>query len=253
MVRLAALAIGVLLSSATRAEGVLLPEGRFAPLFGLDKGQRSFAVAAFRLDRRLVTEAAFAAFLRSKPEWSSASVKPALADERYLSQEGGAAYAQAPQTRVSWFAAQAYCEWRGGRLPTTLEWEYAAAADEKVRDASTDAAFVKRILTWYGKPFRREDLLGSGSLANVYGVEQLHGLVWEWTLDFNGTFMTSDNRQDGDRVNALTCGNGATGSARREDYAAFMRYALRSSLSARSTLANLGFRCAYPATEERSP
>ena len=78
MVRLAALAIGVLLSSATRAEGVLLPEGRFAPLFGLDKGQRSFAVAAFRLDRRLVTEAAFAAFLRSKPEWSSASVKPGM-------------------------------------------------------------------------------------------------------------------------------------------------------------------------------
>jgi len=40
------------------------------------------------------------------------------------------------------------------------------------------------------------------------------------------------------------CGAGSTGSARREDYAAFMRYALRSCLTPRTALPTLGFRCA---------
>jgi|CXWL01.1.fsa_nt_gi formylglycine-generating enzyme required for sulfatase activity len=235
-----------LVPAAVLAQTVAIPAGRFAPLFGLDKGQDSFAIAAFSLDAHPVTQQAFAAFLAAKPAWKKGAVSAALADESYLG-DGALAkdYASAPMVRVSWFAAQAYCEWKGGTLPTTLQWEYVAAADEQRRDAVSDPAFVKRILAWYAEPFRREDLLGPGSPKNVYGIEQLHGLVWEWTLDFNGTFVTGDNRQDGDRVKALFCGDGATGSARREDYAAFMRYALRSSLSARSTLNNLGFRCAY--------
>jgi formylglycine-generating enzyme required for sulfatase activity len=91
---------------------------------------------------------------------------------------------------------------------------------------------------------RAGDLEQPGSPANVYGVEALHGLVWEWTDDFNALGVSTSTREDGEKREGLTCGSGATGSARREDYAAFMRYALRASLTARSTLVNLGFRCA---------
>lgn len=243
--------LGLLLAtSALAGEVVSLPQGRFAPLFGLDVGQTTFPVGAFRLDVRPVTRAEFAAFLKRSPSWTRAKAPRTLVDEKYLLAFDPAQHPSSPVTEVSWFAARAYCADRGGRLPSTLEWEYAAAADETRQDASREADFAQRILDWYGKPNQPDDLHQPGSPKNVYGVEALHGLVWEWTDDFNGLFVTGDNRQDGDADAKAMCGGGATGSARREDYAAFMRYAMRSSLTPRSSLPRLGFRCAW---DERSP
>lgn len=233
------------------AEPVALPPGRFAPLFGLDVGQTDFPVAAFSLDVRQVARAEWAAFLEENPTWRRGRPVKALVDERYLASWKPSLAPSAPVVEVSYFAARAYCAWRGGRLPTTLEWEYAGAADEKRRDASRDPEFAQRILDWYSAPARPGDLEKlSGSPRNVYGVEALHGLVWEWTDDFNAVFVSGDNRQDGDKNAKYMCGSSATGSARREDYAAFMRYALRSSLTPRTALSNLGFRCAYAAKEK---
>lgn len=230
---------------AFAGEVVTLPGGRFAPLFGLDVGQRAFPVGTFRLDVRPVSRAEFAAFLEDHPAWRKGRAPKTLVDERYLATFTPTKHPAGPVTQVSYFAARAYCAAKGGRLPGTLEWEYAAAADETRRDASREADFAQRILDWYGQPNREGDLEQPGSPRNVYGLEALHGLVWEWTEDFNAVFVSGDNRQDGDTNPRFMCGSGATGSARREDYAAFMRYALRSSLTPRSTLPRLGFRCAY--------
>ena len=56
--------------------------------------------------------------------------------------------------------------------------------------------------------------------------------------------MSADNRNQGDADKARFCGAGAISMNDRDNYAVLMRVAMLSSLEARDTTANLGFRCA---------
>jgi formylglycine-generating enzyme len=70
------------------------------------------------------------------------------------------------------------------------------------------------------------------------------------TLDFNSALVTGESRADAALERTLYCGSGAIGAADFEDYAAFMRYAFRSSLEAHYSVANLGFRGVRNRTEK---
>src|SRR5690606_35888972 len=121
-----------------------------------------------------------------------------------------------PVTEVSWFAAKAYCESVGKRLPTMDEWEYVAAASRTARDASRDPAFIIELLALYTT--RRGDELpvaGSGA-PNAYGVRDLHGVVWEIVADFNSIMVADDSRGtsgSGERDHQLYCAGAAIGAA----------------------------------------
>ena len=80
--------------------------------------------------------------------------------------------------------------------------------------------------------------------ANVHGVRDLHGLVWEWTRDFNSVMVSEDSRSTAARDIRMNCASGAVGATNTSDYAVFLRYAFRAGLEARSTQSTLGFRCA---------
>jgi len=174
-----------------------------------------------------------------------------FADRRYLvdwpspSQPPANAPLDSPVVNVSWFAAKAYCESEGARLPSWLQWEYAAAADETRRDARSDPAWRRRILAWYERPGGAA-LAPVGGAPNAYGVRDLHGLVWEWVDDFNALFIAGDSRTQGDPDLLKFCGSGALSIVDRDSYAVLMRIALLSSLNAADTTSNLGFRCARP-------
>ncbi len=79
----------------------------------------------------------------------------------------------------------------------------------------------------------------------------MHGLVWEWVLDFGNALVSADSRESGDPNKMRFCGSGALAAGEKGDYASFMRIAFRGSLQASYTTGNLGFRCAKDAAGGR--
>src|SRR5262245_28534851 len=239
---------------AQAADYVALPGGRFEsvlPQGAVPTLSSPVDVKPFALRTTPVTQAEYLAFVQRQPQWQRQRVPALLADRRYLvdwaapTQSPAQASPASPVVNVSWFAARAFCESEGARLPTWLEWEYAAAADESRRDARSDPAWRRRVLAWYERPASAL-LPAVGGTPNVYGVRDLHGLVWEWVDDFNALFIAGDSRTQGDPDLLKFCGAGAINIVDRDSYAVLMRIALLSSLGAADTTGSLGFRCARP-------
>lgn len=232
------------------ANYVALPGGSFRTALKYDGETRPLRIHAFQLMRTPVTNRQYLAFVQTQPQWRRDRVAGVFAEPRYLlhwptpRSLGGTALPGQPVVQVSWFAAQAYCAAQGARLPTWSEWEYAAAADETRRDARKDPAWRERILSWYSKPSRQALARAGLQGSNIYGVQDLHGLVWEWTEDFSSLLVSSDDRNQDNADTAKFCGAGALAMDDRENYAVLMRVAMLSSLEGRDTTANLGFRCA---------
>jgi formylglycine-generating enzyme required for sulfatase activity len=247
---LALACLGLLLAlPAAAAEYAALPGGTFTSVLPADGKAAPAQVAPFRLRTELVTNAEFLAFVKAHPAWRRDKVARILADARYLTQWASAdtlgdeVLPRQPVTRVSWFAAQAYCESELARLPSWYEWEFAAAADATRRDARADPAWRESILGWYSRPSTTA-LPQIGGAANIYGVRDINGLVWEWVDDFNALMVASDSRDQGDPDLLKFCGAGALSMQDKENYAVLMRIAMLSALKAADTTNNMGFRCA---------
>lgn len=221
--------------------------GTFVPLYGSNDSK--VAVQAFLLDEYPVTNQQFLAFVEENPSWSKSQVISLFADDNYLNlwrsdfELGANMKPNSPVTTVSWYAAKAYCKTQQKRLPTMDEWEYAAMASETKPNAQTDSLFNQQIIEGYETPKTYKKLVGS-TFKNYWGIYDLHGLVWEWTYDFNSVLISGESRKDVDTDKNLFCAGGSVGASDLMDYAAFMRYAFRGSIKANYSIRNLGFRCA---------
>lgn len=233
--------------SQTPDDMVLVGTGEYSPLFVEDGKAKTVTVNAFYLDKHGVTNQQFEAFTLKFPQWDAANIKPIFADQQYLQmwQEPRASdFARQPVTYVSWFAARAYCKAQGKRLPSFDEWEYAGSASETNPNGSREPEFRQRLLEWYSKPAILKLPTVDETEKNYWGVYGMHGVVWEWVSNFNSSLVTGESRGDSALENNLFCGAGAAGSIDPSDYAAFMRYAMRSSLEGDYSMRTLGFRCA---------
>jgi len=238
--------------TADQEDMVYIPGGFYTPLFKSSADIQLIPVKSFLLDRYAVTNRQYHSFTRRNPKWSKGNIKSIFSDANYLKHFTPQAMddlADRPVTNVSWFSARAYCKSLDKRLPSRDEWEFAARASDTEIDGSKDPRYRQKILEWYSRPATEKLPNVRDTPANYWGVHGMHGVVWELVNDFNTALVTGESRGDSQLEQQLFCGAGATSSVDPGDYAAFMRYALRSSYQATYTMESLGFRCAKDASE----
>lgn len=163
-----------------RMEWVYIPAGTFtmgSPEYESgrdnDEGpQHSIILNEFKMSKYEVTFSQYKAFCKA-----TGKQKP----ERH-----GQGRGKHPVINVDWYDATEFARWRGCRLPTEAEWEYACRAGTEtpfntgitlsMKQARINSIEVKRV----------------GSYPpNSWGLYDMHGNVWEWCSDFHGSYPES--------------------------------------------------------------
>jgi formylglycine-generating enzyme required for sulfatase activity len=92
-----------------------------------------------------------------------------------------------PVNCVSFFLADAFCAWDGGRLPTEAEWERAAAGGDENRlypwGGENPTSSLANYLEGDNTPFM--DVSAKPGGAGRWDHRALAGSVWEWVLDLH--------------------------------------------------------------------
>ena len=166
-------------------------------------------VDAFYIDKYEVTNAQYREFIDANPQWQKDRIPKKYHDGDYLKHWNGNNYPPGkdnhPVVYVSWYAAMAYAEWSGKRLPTEAEWERAARGGWIGKKYAWGYS-LKFSKANYGESVGDTTPVGSYD-ANGYGLYDMAGNVWEWCLDkYEADFYSISPRRNplaGGTVNGI--------------------------------------------------
>jgi iron(II)-dependent oxidoreductase len=192
---------------------VLVPGGPF--VLGVDSADEPYSldnerpahvvyVPSFRIGRVPVTNAQWQEFIADggyhQPHWWSPEgwehrQRAGLAAPQFWGADGNTRVRfghveqvppDEPVQHVTFYEAEAFAAWAGARLPTEIEWEKACAWDPV---AGTRRRFPwgaaqpdKSLANLDGDALRPAAVGAYPAGASAYGVEQMLGDVWEWTI-----------------------------------------------------------------------
>ena len=149
---------------------------------------------------------------------------------------------QHPINCVNWNQARAYCRSLGGDLPTEAQWEYAARGmDGRLYPWGNDAPTYLQACWSRPGPCPVRSFPSSNS---PFGIFDMAGNVWEWTLDYYATYTGSASSYVLNPTNPFSGAlrvlrGGSSQYSPRE-----LRSSYRYTSSATSSPTTFGFRCA---------
>jgi formylglycine-generating enzyme required for sulfatase activity len=196
-----------LIPSATMTMGIDSSEvSRFQKLFDME-GMGLFepeipkhrvTIASFFMDQRLVTNAQFKAFVDKNPRWSAENIPANLHNKNYLRHLLSASQHDVPAGRenhpvvnVSWYAAVAYCQSVGKRLPTEAEFAQAARGNLLGPFPWAGEAIDKHRANYGASELGTTSPVASYP-ANGYGLYDMAGNVWEFLADEYRPYTSSE-------------------------------------------------------------
>ncbi|HEU5088027.1 MAG TPA: SUMF1/EgtB/PvdO family nonheme iron enzyme [Roseiflexaceae bacterium] len=160
---------------------------RHRDMFEPEVPEHDVELAPFAIDKRLVTNAQFHAFLLDQPAWRPGRIAAHLHNGEYLKHWQGDNYppdlADHPVVYVCWYAALAYAQWANKRLPSEAEWEYAARGGQPEAEFPWGTAAPDPGRANYGASGIEQTTPVGSYPPNPYGIYDLAGNVWEYCLD----------------------------------------------------------------------
>jgi formylglycine-generating enzyme required for sulfatase activity len=174
-------------------EMVWIPEGNYQMGSGNQEGdyrerpQHSVAISSFFMSRFPITQTQWRAIAKTTRVRIDLNPEPSDFKGDDL-----------PVEHVTWFEAIEFCErlqlqtGKPYRLPSEAEWEYACRAGTETPFHFGDT--ISPELASYdgrqryrsgpkGRSSKQTSAVGSYNAANAFGLEDMHGNVWEWCAD----------------------------------------------------------------------
>jgi|GEM_PF-6200583 len=154
--------------------------------------------------------------------------------------------ADQPRNCVSWLDAQAFCEARGGTLPSEMQWEYAARGVESWDYPWGNDYDAERVIGEDDPTYGDTQTAPVGSRpdgASWVGAMDMSGNVWEWTSTAWGDYpYTQEDEQPNNSDISRVFRGGSFGNS---EYDYELRSAVRNDWDPTGGNGFIGFRCAF--------
>jgi formylglycine-generating enzyme required for sulfatase activity len=147
--------------------------------------------SSYYIDKYEVTNAEYAEFLNARGNqqeegayWIELRSRFALIEEKEGTFAAKDSFATHPVVEISWYGANAYCQWAGKRLPNQREWRYACEGDEHFKypwGNTFEQGYANIFGDKYDGYVRTAPVGTYPQGASPFGLMDMAGNVWEWT------------------------------------------------------------------------
>ncbi len=160
-----------------------------------ERPSKKIRINSFIIGKLEVSNAEFADFLNANGnqnsehlvwidlngKWNNLKCRIYLKDNKFFVEEG---FENFPVNFVNWYAADAYCKWKGGRLPTEAEWEFTLRKGYSKTKKKDIKLYDLTELAWFNENSNDSWHKCGEKKNDSQGIHDMLGNLWEWCSDY---------------------------------------------------------------------